>query len=707
MRHERLTAVLLLAFVVSPALVLVLPRTPAFGAAVTAAAQDASAVEAALGLDRPTRRLIQQRLRNEGFDPGAPDGLFGPRTRNAIRRWQEARGVLATGYLDSEQAELLRGGGAPPAGSNEPPPRAGVELPAVPAEAVTEMPRHAGTEPGPAQAVAQGSTRASPPVTEASNAPAPERCETWNEREFFETATVEEVTACLAAGADVAARDDNGRTPLFAAAASGTPPIVAALLAAGADLKVRADNGDMPLHSAARFNEDPAVIEALVAAGVDVEARGGVLGKYTPLHYAAGSNENPAVIDALVAVGADVAARDHRGQTPLHLAAQSNENAPVVDALLAAGADVAERDDGGRTPLHYAANPAIIEALLAAGADVAARAEDGRTPQHSAARRRNENAAATIEVLLTAGTPLHYAVNSPPAGIEVLLAAGADVAARDIDGNTPLHGRNWASDSVGLETLLAAGASLEARNRLGRTPLHAVVEDDPRYGGYLESRAAAISTLAAAGSNLDARDRAGTTPLHLASAWIADSYDPDREWRVDSDPHAGAAIEALLEAGADPGLRNAEGRTPWDLADQNEALKASDVYWRLNDAQFNAPREESRRPTAPDLADQQPAASERPPHQGPACEIPGYPAPDDVQSMGVSWCESNVDFQRRVFALQAAGAWCAIAEGTSSSPEQVSARHQEINAAGHTLDALDALAPPRGTSCQCPAGYRP
>ena len=38
----------------------------------------------ALGLDRPTRRLIQQELRNEGFNPGAPDGLFGPRTRAAF-----------------------------------------------------------------------------------------------------------------------------------------------------------------------------------------------------------------------------------------------------------------------------------------------------------------------------------------------------------------------------------------------------------------------------------------------------------------------------------------------------------------------------------------------------------------------------------------------------------------------------------------------
>ena len=60
MRHARLAVILLLAFVLSIAPVLVPPRAPGFGAAVATAAQDPSAVEAALGLGRPTRRLIQR-----------------------------------------------------------------------------------------------------------------------------------------------------------------------------------------------------------------------------------------------------------------------------------------------------------------------------------------------------------------------------------------------------------------------------------------------------------------------------------------------------------------------------------------------------------------------------------------------------------------------------------------------------------------------
>ena len=78
----------------------------AAGDGAIAAAQDPAIVETALDLDRPTRRLIQQELRNEGFDPGTPDGLFGPRTRAAIRDWQPvARSV-------TDRVPVPRGGRA-------------------------------------------------------------------------------------------------------------------------------------------------------------------------------------------------------------------------------------------------------------------------------------------------------------------------------------------------------------------------------------------------------------------------------------------------------------------------------------------------------------------------------------------------------------------------------------------------------------------
>ena len=58
-------------------------------------------------LDRSERQRIQTNLAAAGFDPGPADGVFGPRTRAAIRAWQEARGLEATGQLDEASVKAL------------------------------------------------------------------------------------------------------------------------------------------------------------------------------------------------------------------------------------------------------------------------------------------------------------------------------------------------------------------------------------------------------------------------------------------------------------------------------------------------------------------------------------------------------------------------------------------------------------------------
>ena len=100
-------------------------------------------VEEGLNLDRAARRRIQQGLEAAGFSPGGADGLFGPRTRAAIRRWQSSRGARATGYLDGAAVESLRSAGAsgpavaavapaapPPVPAGQPPAPAGAPAPA-------------------------------------------------------------------------------------------------------------------------------------------------------------------------------------------------------------------------------------------------------------------------------------------------------------------------------------------------------------------------------------------------------------------------------------------------------------------------------------------------------------------------------------------------------------------------------------------------
>ena len=631
-------------------------------------------------------------------------------------------------------------------------------------------------------------------VAPASQAAAEERddaatvkgtCAQWNTQEFFESATPADVTDCLAAGADVAAKSDDGHTPLHRAAeysrhvavlkvlleagadlAAGTdgdghtplheaadrdsPKFLQALLASGGDAKVRNDRGETLLHWAAR-RASVEVVRFLIEHRTDpkAEADNGI----TPLQQAAWSNEAPAVLEALIGAGAKRDVRAENGKTLLHLAAQNNEST-VVRFLIEGGADVKAQSDNGWTPLQWAAwaneAPAVLEALIGAGAKRDVRAEDGRTLLHLAAQNNestvvrflieggadpNARYAAQLgsEIVLTL-TPLHAVLwyGNTPAVIRALIEGGANPEAPDGDGNTPLfhvikavqiEDQAHAGERLArLDALLAAGASVETRDEKGRTALHQAVSwfhyrnnsaiikrlaaagADPnardRFGNTPLHDAAdswgsggAIEALVAIGANIEARNEDGNTPLHLAAEYA-------RDWGIErlQPGEASEAIAALLDAGANATARNAEGETPWDLAQENGALKehGSEAYWLLNDARFNAPGPRgSRQPTS---------AGTSTPAGARTCDIPGYPTPANVQSLGLSWCAANVGFQRRAFALQAAGAWCSIANRSSSTPAQIEARHAEIR---HSCDMLDALESSDTPRCRCPAGYRP
>ncbi len=62
--------------------------------------------EERLGMSQGTRRLMEDRLSKLGLQPGPVDGVFDDKTRRAIRRYQEARRLQTTGYLN--QATVVR-----------------------------------------------------------------------------------------------------------------------------------------------------------------------------------------------------------------------------------------------------------------------------------------------------------------------------------------------------------------------------------------------------------------------------------------------------------------------------------------------------------------------------------------------------------------------------------------------------------------------
>lgn len=52
-------------------------------------------------------RLLQQRLKQAGFDPGGTDGVFGARTKAAVREFQRARGLDVDGKVGDETGRAL------------------------------------------------------------------------------------------------------------------------------------------------------------------------------------------------------------------------------------------------------------------------------------------------------------------------------------------------------------------------------------------------------------------------------------------------------------------------------------------------------------------------------------------------------------------------------------------------------------------------
>ncbi|KAG2500109.1 hypothetical protein HYH03_001691 [Edaphochlamys debaryana] len=167
------------------------------------------------------------------------------------------------------------------------------------------------------------------------------------------------------------------------------------------------------LHAAARLDRVGAV-EALLAAGADVDARDGA-GR-TALFVAAAEGRQAAA-EALLQAGARPNAAAHDGWTPFGIAAAGGR-VDLVGAMLPKGASVnAPAAEGGLTALHLASRAGevgVMEVLLRAHADFERLTACLQTPLHLASAHGHKRAAG------------------------LLLDAGADLTARNADGLAPL-----------------------------------------------------------------------------------------------------------------------------------------------------------------------------------------------------------------------------------------------------------------------------
>jgi len=158
------------------------------------------------------------------------------------------------------------------------------------------------------------------------------------------------------------------------------------------------------------------------------------------------------------------------------------------------------------------------------------------------------------------GTPLHWA-----AGVDyeiiarLLLAKGANVNAKNLNGVTPLHLAAKGGHNAIAELLLVNNAKVNAKTKSGNTPLHEAAD-------LVNQRSDTVALLVAYNANVNAKNHSGNTPLHLAAFW--GHYDLAR---------------LLVKHNARIDRRNKFGSTPRQMALERVRGHARGTYWTNND----------------------------------------------------------------------------------------------------------------------------
>ncbi|MCO4762964.1 MAG: ankyrin repeat domain-containing protein [Myxococcales bacterium] len=190
------------------------------------------------------------------------------------------------------------------------------------------------------------------------------------------------------------------------------------LLERGADVDLVCQHGKTAVYRALDLSS-PALLERLLRQGPTLDRWLGEDQAFGDTAFCHAIAVWPEILPSLVDAGADPDGPGPRGRGCLWYPVFTGQ-LQLVDTLLALGAEIDTRDAHGRTVLFRRidfsrqCDVAIIEGLLQRGANANTRSDDGRTVLHAATQRGE------VEVVRT------------------LLAHGADPAAQDTQGATPL-----------------------------------------------------------------------------------------------------------------------------------------------------------------------------------------------------------------------------------------------------------------------------
>ena len=315
----------------------------------------------------------------------------------------------------------------------------------------------------------------------------------------------------------------------------------------GVGVNTTSPDGATALHWAAHWGTTD-LAERLLSAGALVDASN-ELG-ITPISIAC-RNGSEAMVDLLLKAKADAKGSEPSGETVLMSCARTG-SLGAVEQLLAAGAEPNSFEvDSGQTALMWAAAGGhweIVDLLIGAGADVNASSSGKFTPLMFAARTGDLKSA---ELLLDAGAEVNAATE---AGLSPLLIASASLDA--ITGSDyRLVVEESQHESLGA-LLLDRGADVTQSDQYGMTALHYAVEmNKPSLLKALLKRDADPNAQLTQGLPFRRGDYVGREAYDGASPfWLA-----ARLGNVEM-------MRELLDAGADPELRQAWGVTPTMVA---------------------------------------------------------------------------------------------------------------------------------------------
>ncbi|GMH36867.1 hypothetical protein BSKO_04740 [Bryopsis sp. KO-2023] len=213
-------------------------------------------------------------------------------------------------------------------------------------------------------------------------------------------------------GVNIETKGERERTALLNASFKGHAEVVSLLLESGADMSA-ADNLGFTAVILAAYQGFGEVVKVLAAQGADLDAKSN---EGVPAIFYAAERNHAGAVGVLLDGGADIKGFRRGGATALMIAAQEgNEN--VVMELISRGANVNVKNGVLKSAMHSAAqgpdNAEIIFALLDAGAEIDAKDRDGNIP-------------------------LHYAsLSGRKSNIEALLSRGSDPTALNVDGDSP------------------------------------------------------------------------------------------------------------------------------------------------------------------------------------------------------------------------------------------------------------------------------